>query len=298
MSHRRHVLLAFTAAAAAAIIAACSPVSMLNAISPGESSAALLARGVTYGSQPRQRLDIYGPRNAKAAKSPVLFFIYGGGWSEGEKESYAFVGEAFAARGFVTVLADYRLVPQVRFPTFLEDGAAALKWVEDNIGRYGGDLSRLYVAGHSAGAYNGAMLVLDRHYLEDVGFHTPIRAFAGLSGPYDFYPFDVKSSIDAFGQAPDAAATQPINFVSNAAPPMVLLTGTSDSIVKPANTKTLAEKLKAVGVIVETHFYDGQEHADPLIALGPIFRTKNNALNDVVTFFNDHGAGVSPSKSK
>ena len=271
------------------VLAACSPISLLNAVSPGQADVSRVARNVAYGNEPRQHLDIYAPRQSAGLK-PVVFFIYGGGWSEGEKESYSFVGEAFAAKGFVTVIADYRLVPKVRFPTFLEDNAAALKWTEDHIGDYGGDISRLYLAGHSAGAYNAVMLSVAPQYLKAVGFKTPIRAVAGLSGPYDLYPFDVAASIDAFGKAPDPAATQPINLVTKSAPPMVLVTGTSDSIVKPSNTKAFAAKLREKGVAVEEHYYERQEHADPLIALGPVFRSKNTALADVVTFFNAHGA--------
>jgi acetyl esterase/lipase len=269
---------------------ACSPISLINAVSPAETSASQLAKKVPYGRLDRQRLDVYVPKDG--GSHPVLFFISGGGWSEGEKESYSFVGEAFAAKGFVTVIADYRLVPEVRFPAFIEDGALALKWVEDNIGRYGGDLNRLYVAGHSAGAYNGAMLVLDPHYLRAVGFKTPIRAYAGLSGPFDFYPFDVAASINAFGNARDPLATQPVNLVTKAAPPMVLLSGTADSIVDVKNTKALAAKATEKGVEVETHYYAGQEHVDPLIALGPVFRSKNSALEDILGFFARHGSGV------
>ena len=70
-----------------------------------------------------------------AADAPVMMFIYGGGWNDGAKADYAFVGHAFASRGFVTVVPDYRLVPQVRFPDFVDDCALALRWVQDSIRR-------------------------------------------------------------------------------------------------------------------------------------------------------------------
>lgn len=276
-------------------LSSCSPITLLNAVSRDEAGVRQVADNLAYAPGPRQTLDIFAPEGQ--GPFPVLFFIYGGSWAEGEKESYGFVGQAFAARGFLTIIADYRLVPQVRFPGFVEDGALALKWVQDNASAYGGDLDRLYLAGHSAGAYNASMLALDKSYLQAVGFTTPIRAMAGLSGPYDFYPFDVKASIDAFGQAPDPKRTQPITFAGKDSPPMVLLTGTADSIVARKNTDELAARLRAAGVSVETHFYEGQEHADPLIALGPVFRNKNSALSDVVSFFKKHGSGRLPPRS-
>ena len=110
-------------------------------------------------------------------------------------------------------MADYRLVPQVRFPAFVQDGALAVKWVRDNIARYGGDSARIGLSGHSAGAYIAAMLALDRHYLADVGVDPGIiRAAALLSGPYDFYPFTEQRGRDALGQWPRPAETQPISF--------------------------------------------------------------------------------------
>ena len=96
------------------------------------------ARDVAYGPHPRQRMDIYVPSDGGSAPKPVVFFIYGGSWANGAKETYSFVGDALAARGFVTVIADYRLVPEVRFPVFIEDGALALRFVRDNIARFGG----------------------------------------------------------------------------------------------------------------------------------------------------------------
>ncbi len=85
------------------------------ALRPGALSEG--ARDVAYGPNPRQRMDIYVPKGGGDGPKPVVFFIYGGSWANGDKETYSFVGDALAARGFVTVIADYRLVPEVRFPS-------------------------------------------------------------------------------------------------------------------------------------------------------------------------------------
>ena len=81
----------------------------------------------------------------------------------------------------MTIIPDYRLVPQVRFPAFIEDGARAIRWVHDHAAEFGGDPGRIDIAGHSAGAYIGAMLALDRHYLVDAGVDTWVRALPKAS---------------------------------------------------------------------------------------------------------------------
>ena len=124
-------------AAAAALTTACSPLSMFATLSP-KDPAALGVGGQAYGPDPRQRLDVYVPRR-RAEGSPIAVFFYGGSWDSGRRQDYNWVGRALASRGFVTVIADYRLYPSVRFPTFLEDGAQAIRWVVDHAGAYGGE---------------------------------------------------------------------------------------------------------------------------------------------------------------
>jgi acetyl esterase/lipase len=208
-----------------------------------DSGTARVGDGIPFADGGRFRLDVYAPEQRGQA-APVLFFIYGGGWNRGERSDYQFVGRAFAARGFVVVIADYRHVPEVRFPEFLEDSARALAWVQANIASYGGDPNRLFLAGHSAGAYNAVMLALDPSYLQDFGVTLTIRGVAALSGPYDFYPFEYSEVIEAFGQAPNPEGTQPVNFITNQSPPMWLGTGTMDPIVRMQNTERFATRLR------------------------------------------------------
>ena len=245
--------------------------------------------GVAYADGPRHKLDVYAPE-ARGASAPVVFFIYGGGWNRGERSDYQFVGRALASRGFVTVIADYRLVPEVRYPEFLEDSANALKWVQDNIASYGGDTNRLFLAGHSAGAYNATMLALDPSFLREYGVTMPILGVAALSGPYDFYPFEYGEVQNAFGAALNPQGTQPINLVTNATPPMYLATGTTDPIVRMQNTERFAQKLKDSGVWVTTRYYEGFGHMEPVIAIGALWRWRAPVLDDMVAFFQMFGA--------
>ncbi len=244
----------------------------------------LPTRDIAFGPHPRQRLDIYLP-SGPVARAPVAFFIYGGSWSSGDKGTYGFVGDAFASRGYVTVIADYRLVPEVRFPAFIEDGATALATVRRIIGRYGGDADRLHLLGHSAGAYNAMMLALDPRYLARAAVpRSAIRAAAGLSGPYDFLPLDVAATRAAFGNARNPAETQPISFARRGAPRIFLGTGTADTTVLPRNTDALAARLQGVGVPVTVRKYDGVGHAGTVLALAPLLRF-TPVLDDVTRFF-------------
>jgi len=245
--------------------------------------------GIAYADGARTKLDVYAPEE-RGAPAPVVFFIYGGGWSRGERGEYEFAGRALASRGFVTVIADYRLYPEVAYPDFLEDGARALRWVQDNIANYGGDPNRLFLAGHSAGAYNAVMQALDPSFRAEYGVTLPILAVAALSGPYDFYPFEYNEVRDVFGAAPNPQGTQPINLITAEAPPMYLATGTTDPIVRVQNTERFAEQLRAQGVWVTTQYYDGFGHMEPVLAMGAMWRWRMPVLDDMVGFFQRFGA--------
>jgi acetyl esterase/lipase len=270
-----------------ALASACSPLTAFNTLAPRDA-AAKPGRDIAYGSDPRQKLDVYTPVGG-VSSAPVVVFFYGGGWDSGRRQDYAFAGQALAAQGFVAVVPDYRLVPQVRYPDFLSDGAAAIAWARDHVSVYGGDPTRITVAGHSAGAYNAMMLALDPKYLQAAGVDPHIiRAAAGLSGPYDFLPFRVKSTLDTFGQAPDPAATQPINHVTAAAPPIFLAHGDKDDTVYPKNTLALAAALTQAGDTVEVKIYPGLSHVDVVLALSRMFRGKAPVLADMAAFLKAH----------
>lgn len=269
-------------------LSGCSPLALFDALGPRDKGGRLAVRDAAYGADPRQRLDVFVP-TVPVERAPVLVFFYGGSWNSGSKDDYAFAAQAFAAQGFVTVLPDYRLYPQARFPDFLKDGAAAIAWVRDNIAAQGGDPNRIVLAGHSAGAYNAAMLGLDPEYLRQAGVDPrAIRAVAGLSGPYDFLPFDQKTSIDVFGQAPDPEATQPVSFAGAHSPPTFLATGDKDTVVKPRNTASLAARLRTARVPVQERVYEGLDHSDTLLSLSVSFRRKAPVLAEMSAFLHQH----------
>ncbi|MBA3666765.1 MAG: alpha/beta hydrolase [Sphingomonas sp.] len=283
---RRAAIGASLAVVAVLALFACSPAGLLNGVSRVSGDrASLAASGVSFGPDPRLKLDVWAPRQRSTTPLPVVVFFYGGGWVAGERGDYGFAGRAFAAQGFIAIVPDYRLVPGAHFPTFAQDGALAIKWARDHAAEFGGDSRRISLAGHSAGSYIAAMLALDRHYLTDVGVDPKIvRAGALLSGPYDFYPFTEQRGRDALGGWPRPAETQPITYARRDAPPLLLIHGTADTVVRPRNAKALAARLRQLGAPVELRLYPGKSHIDTVKSLSPLFRGSTSALADSVAF--------------
>jgi len=273
----------FSVASLSALAAACSPLGALNGLNrltPGDGGVTRLVGGAAFGSDPRQRLDVYAPKGAAGAL-PVVVFFYGGSWNSGLRDGYGFAARALAARGFVVVVPDYRLVPQVRWPAFLEDGAAALRWVTANIAGHGGDPARLAVMGHSAGAHIALLLSLDQRW----GVAGSIKAAVGLAGPYDFLPFTAGGAADAaLGNAADLAETQPISFARGDAPPLLLLHGSDDTTVLPRNSTRLANAVTDLGGRAEVKIYPEIGHIGILLGLSKPFRGKAPVLADASNF--------------
>jgi acetyl esterase/lipase len=258
--------------------------SVLDGIMGGGRGTARVREGVAFGTH-GQKLDVWRPSGGVKTGLPVLIFWYGGGWVHGSRSAYAFAARAFAKAGFVVVMPDYRKVPDVRFPAFLQDGAEAVKWTRDHIAQSGGDPQRIAVMGHSAGAYTVAMLTLDRRWLTAEGVDPAIiKAAVGLCGPYDFHPFTAKRAIDAMQGAADPVMTQPIHFARGDAPPMLLVSAGDDTQVKAHNAVNLAARLTALGGRVTHIDYAGLSHEDVAMALSKPFRGKAPVVADSVAF--------------
>jgi acetyl esterase/lipase len=247
------------------------------------SDATKIATGVKFGGNPGDLLDIWAPGAKSATPRPVVVFFYGGGWANGTRTEYGYAARPFVEAGYIVVLPDYRKVPQVRFPDFVADSAAAVKWVQANIAKYGGDPQRVAVAGHSAGAYNALMLALDPQWLGD----RPVQAAISLAGPADFYPFTTPRSQAAMGQAPDPMATQPITFVRKDSPPILLIHGTADTVVRIRNAISLEAKQKAAGGRITLIPHEGASHNDLVLAMGTLFRSRLPVVEESLSFLHD-----------
>jgi len=259
-----------------------SPLHTFDRLVPKDAEGQKIAEGLAYGEGERQALDIYAPVGESTQTRPVVVFFYGGSWNSGTRAGYNFAGRALAARGYVVVVPDYRLVPEVHFPAFVEDGAEAVRWVRENVADYGGDPEQIVLMGHSAGAHIAAMLANDPQWLG--ADRAALRGLVGLAGPYDFAPLDTAATIEAFGEWPRVEETQPITYVGAGAPPALLLTGADDTTVKPRNSRALSAALTAAGVSAQMVTYPGVDHIDILIALSRPLRSRAPVLTDASAF--------------
>lgn len=273
-----------------------------DAMIGGSDGAKVAATQLAYGPLPRQRLEVIVPDSPAAgsiAPRPVLVFIHGGGWDSGDPVDYHFIGRTFARNGYVVVLPAYRLTPDGAFPHMLQDGALALAWVRSHVADYGGDPARVVLAGHSAGAYNAAMLALERQWLGRQGIEENfIKGVIGLAGPYDFYPFTTDSARKAFGRIDPPALTQPVTFARGDAPPMLLITGTADTTVKPRNSEALATALRAAGAPIEVVRLPGVDHSGVLMKLAAPFSRDRSVLNPMLAFMARTTAASAPVQAQ
>lgn len=250
----------------------------------GGDGAVRLVAAERYGQAPAQKLEMFVPQGAKGPL-PIVVFVHGGSWANGDPHDYRFIARTLCAKGYAVVLAGYRLYPDAQFPGMLLDGAAAVRWVQDNAARLGGDPGRMALMGHSAGAYNVAMLTLDPQWLKAVGLDTQvIRGTAALAGPFDFLPLDSPATINSFGNAPDLAQTQPVNFARRDAPPLLLVTGDADTQVFPRNSRELARRLTKAGMPTEPILLSGVSHEGIIMMFARPFSRDTRAIDAVLPF--------------
>ncbi len=259
-SHRLLLLLS-----SAAAVSACSPRRAAELFLLGSHFDAV--QDLPYGEGPRQRLDVYSPRDVGGRPAPVIVFLYGGRWQQGSNDEYRLVGSALTGRGFVAVVPDYRLYPEVRFPAWVDDAAQALRWVSDSIRRFGGDPSHIVVVGHSAGAHTAALLALDEGYLRRAGVPPEaVRGVVSIAGPVapEWTDRDVQALM---GPREGWPATYPLRHVGGSQPPMLLLHGGRDETVSPKNSTEFAALVRERGGCARAIVYQGLGHVSIAVAL-------------------------------
>jgi acetyl esterase/lipase len=264
------------------IVSACAGLAFTVANAPAHFGGFDRRADVAYGTHPRQHLDVYSPKSAESR--PIIVFWYGGGWESGRKSQYRFVGAALAKAGYIAVLPDYRLYPEVKFPVFVHDGADALKWVMSHAAEIGGDPKRIYLAGHSAGAHLAAMLAYDRSQLERVDLPADtVRGFIGLSGPYALDPNnDTYRSI--FAKPFDKPDWQPVQLAKAGAPPALLLHGSKDDVVDVAHARAMADALTKLGVDVTLRIYPDRGHRDTVAPFAAAAPNKLPVMDEIRAF--------------
>ncbi len=260
-------------------LAGCSPAAILNAT---VASGDVTVTTASFAPGPRGMMDIYRPAKPTG---PLVVFIYGGSWKMGDRAMYAFVARPLARRGAVVVVPDYRVFPEIRWPAFIQDNAAATAWAIAHARELGADPAQIFVVGHSAGAYDAAMLALDPTYLAAAGAsRDQLAGVVGIAGPYDFLPSNDPDVIPVFGAANNIPANDAVAHVDGRNPPLLLLHGDADTTVRPRNTESLAARIQAAGGLVSTRIYPGVAHIGIITAFAPLFRSKAPVLDDAWTF--------------
>jgi acetyl esterase/lipase len=264
-------------------LAGCSTRGLVRALTPVGTYQ--VEEGVAYGGGARQQLDVYLPVE-RAEGAPMVVFFYGGSWKRGRRAHYRFVGEALASAGVVTVVADYRLLPDARWRDVLQDCAAATHWAVSHAIDLGASPQRVHLMGHSAGAYNAAMLALDPRWLapHQLG-PRDLAGWIGIAGPYNFNPGRNSSARVLFDWPDNPPDSQPIAHVSAAAPRTLLLAAVEDELVDPnSNSVVLAEQLRRAGVRVRLQMLKGVDHVTVMAALAQPLRTLAPVRKEVLDF--------------
>lgn len=276
----------------AGLLSACSAITFGIANVPTAFGPFERKADIAYGTDARQKLDVYVPKPDTASASmpvvaagrPIVIFWYGGSWQRGSKSDYRFVGAALADHGYITVLPDYRLYPDVKFPDFLDDAAHAVAWVQEHAQEFGGDPHRIVLMGHSAGAHTAAYLALNHEFLARRGAKPEwIVGLVGLSGPYVLAP-NTRSLNRIFAAPWGESDWQPLRFVDAQAPPTFLAHGLSDDVVSVAQTQKLRDALEARGVRVETELYPDTGHAATIAGFSKAARGSAPTLDQAVAF--------------
>lgn len=277
-------------------LSACSSNQFLNATA--SDSGYTLSQNVVYDDTTGLKLDVYAPQQA-AGNAPVVVFFFGGRWSAGDKQEFKFVGQALAARGFVAVIPNYRLYPQVRYPDFLNDCARAVAWTHAHIGSYGGSAARIVLMGHSSGAYNAAMLALDPEFLARAGGNRSwVRGMIGLAGPYDFLPLTDPDLRDLFGPPESYEKTQPVFHVDGNNPPLLLMHGGKDETVDIKNTNSLFDRVKRAGGTADKVIYPKLDHGRILDVTATRMQDYADVMDKIDAFVQRVTVGNAPTSAQ
>ena len=269
-------------AALLVMLVGCSPLKLVNGLTP--TGAKEVEYDIAYGPDARQKLDVYRPAQPVEG-SPVVVFFYGGSWRNGDRGNYRFVGQSLSSRGFITVIPDYRLYPDVRFPAFVEDGARALAWIDDNIreSEHG-----VVLIGHSAGAHLAALLALDQKYIAAFGLSgSQLKGLIGLAGPYGFDPLSYRKTRPIFSGLTDVDDAKPISHACNNSPPLLLLHGSEDRVVLPVNSRRLHELQQGCGLPSELIELDDVGHFDIVLGLSGSFSNLAPVLEPIQDFIQE-----------
>ena len=245
---------------------------------------------ISPGAGNAPRLDVYSP--ADGTDHPVFVFVHGGGWNSYTKKVFASVAMTLLPQNIVVVVPDYTLHPAGDYEQMVGEVATAICWTLKNINTYGGDLSRVVVAGHSAGGHLAMLATLDPRYLAHLGHSsTEIFGLVGLSGVYDCavqHQFGQELGVstqvmEAVMHGPENyRQASPITYVRGDLPPLLLIHGGKDETVPVRLTDDFHIALQRVGASSQVIIYPNADHTDYLF--DAFSQQETRFLNDLTAF--------------
>lgn len=253
------------------LTASCTDMAFYAANATVDYDAMQIQKDIVYNDDHQLTLDVYAPQTSES--KAVIVFLFGGGWHSGDKVNYAFVAERFVKHGYTVIIPNYRLYPEVTYPVFVEDSAHAAQWVHANYNE------PIFLMGHSAGAYNAAMIAVNDAYASNIEF----AGLIGISGPYNFTPSGKKYR-NIFSNLDDFSVIYVNRYLDGYAPPSLLLHGRDDSTVSMVNTRQLAQGLRRADIPVIDRYYDNMGHYKIMAALTNTFHESYEVENDILAF--------------
>ena len=244
---------------------------------------------LSYGEHDRQVLDVV--TSDLCQTSPVILFFHGGSWRWGQKDYHREIGKQFAKKGVVFCTANYRLYPEVRFPSFPQDVARAFVWLRQNARFYGGDGKKIFLMGHSAGAHSACLVGLDPRYLKVwQGDLSWIKGVISMSAPYEFDPSKEFLYRDLFPSSVDRNSTMPAYQVCRREmPPFLLMHGRFDPIIRFEQSQEFAKSLAEAGGKVKSKVYASHGHFSLVRRTTSWHIWPQPLLVDVLDFIEAHG---------
>ncbi|VVB14346.1 unnamed protein product [Arabis nemorensis] len=261
-------------------------------------------RSIVYGDQPRNRLDLYLPKNSNGPK-PVVAFVTGGAWIIGYKAWGSLLGQQLSERDIIVACIDYRNFPQGSISDMVKDASSGISYICNHIAEYGGDPNRIYLMGQSAGAHIAACTLVEQVVKEsgegdNVSWSSSqINAYFGLSGGYNllslvdhFHSRGLYRSIflsimegeESLRQfSPELVVQNPnLKHVAARLPPIILFHGTADYSIPSEASKSFAETLQRLGAKAKVILYEGKTHTD-LFLQDPMRGGKDEMFEDIVS---------------
>ena len=222
---------------------------------------------ITYGTDPKQKLDIYLPKANESQRVPVFLFLHGGGFREGDKAHYGGIAEPFLKNNIIVVVASYRLTTDgFHYPDQSNDVKDAIKWINKNVSQHGGDPELIFVGGHSAGAILSADVGVNRSWMANAGLPkgvlkgiAPVSAYYDLRGKTLIKPYDYVNDVDLLDKASPV-----LNVVD---PPKLAVIAVGSLEKHIASTKELTDKVIDAGSNAVYIELDGADHADTALSM-------------------------------